>query len=159
MENKLSKLYLELGEKLVSMIPTEWNEIHYLGEVEKDKASWSSIFYFKDSNKSDFVRSHDIPKKYKVSEEIYAQLLKEVDEVMFKIYDCFAENEQELWDQISMSIDNSGKFNINYFYNNIKTGTSQLSREVVWAYETFGFMPCKGSYSRNVLDKYLKSKT
>ena len=41
MESKLANLYEELGKIIISMIPCEWQDIYYLGEVEKDKASWS----------------------------------------------------------------------------------------------------------------------
>ncbi len=158
MENKLSEFYLELGEKLVSMIPTDWEKIYYLGEVEKSRLSWSSVFYFEESNTNKFIRSHSIPDIYGVSEKIYNQLLRELDEVMLKIYDCFVDEKQEAWDQISLSIDNKGRFNIEYLYNKIVNGTSQVSREVVWAYETFNLIPKEGSFRRKILDKYLNEQ-
>lgn len=156
MENKLSEFYLELGKKLVSMVPAKWNKIYYLGEVEKKKASWSSVFYFEDGNTGSVVKSHNIPSVYSVSEIIYRDLLKELDQIMLKIYDYFISEEQEEWDQISMVIDNKGRFSVDYFYNKIEIGSSQVSREVIWAYETFNLIPPEGSYRREILNNYIK---
>ena len=49
MEVELDKLYYKLVNKIVSIIPTEWDEFYYLGEVEENKKSYSSVFYYKDS--------------------------------------------------------------------------------------------------------------
>lgn len=35
----------------------------------------------------------------------------------------------------------------------------QLKREIVWANETFDFVPKDGSYSKKVLDRYIMEKT
>lgn len=37
MEEELDKLYYKLVNKIVSIIPTEWDEFYYLGEVEENK--------------------------------------------------------------------------------------------------------------------------
>lgn len=155
MEKKLSKLYLEIGKKMISMIPTKWNKIYYLGEVEKKKASWSSVFYFEDGNTKKIIKSHSIPDVYNVSERIYDELLMELDQIMLKIYDCFVIEEQPEWEQISMVIDNKGRFSVDYFYNKIKPGHSQVLREIIWAYETFNLIPPEGSYKRDLFDDYI----
>jgi len=43
MEEKLDELYNKLANKIVSIIPTEWDEFHYLGEVEENKKSYSLV--------------------------------------------------------------------------------------------------------------------
>lgn len=47
MEEELDELYNKLANKIISIIPTEWDEFHYLGEVEENKKSYSSVFYYK----------------------------------------------------------------------------------------------------------------
>lgn len=159
MEKELAKLYNELATKLVSMIPEGWEKIYYLGEVESNKLSWSSVFYFVDDKAKEVIKSHEIPERYNVSEEIYNQLLEETSEILIKIYDCFIENGQEAWDQLSLSVNNEGDFNIDYFYEKMKDSDfGQMEREIIWAFETFGYKPKEGSYTRKILEKYISKK-
>lgn len=154
MEKKLAGLYNELASKLISIIPAKWEEIYYLGEVELGKSSWSSVFYFKEKDTQQYVKSHEIPKRYDVSEEIYNQLSNDLDLILLKLYDCFLENGQELWEQLSFFVNTDGEFNIDYLYDKLKDNDKgQIEREVIWAYKTFGFKPKEGSYMRKLLDK------
>jgi len=159
MENELAELYNALAKKLNSMIPTDWIELYYLGEVEKGRLSLSSVFYFKDSARDCIIRSHDIPSYYATSEEVYDELLEELEDSLLELYDTFERNEQELWEQISFKLHDSGKFEVDYFYDVMNDNDGgQSNREVVWAYETFGFIPKEGSYLRELLDEYLSEK-
>lgn len=159
MENQLAKLYQEIAQKINTMIPISWEEFYYLGEVEEGRASWSSAFYFVESNTKIIVDGNEIPTKYNVSQQIYDELLAELSSLLLELYKCFEGNEQALWEQVSLTVSSSGKFNVDFFYEVMnKDDGGQLEREIVWAYETFGFLPEKGSYSRKVLDKYLKKK-
>jgi len=158
-ENKLAKLYNELGSKIVSAIPADWEKVYYLGEVAADKASWSSVFYFKEVSSNEFIKSHNIPEKYNVSEEIYEQLMDEASEILLKMYDCFIENNQEPWEQLSMFVNETGDFDIDYLYSTISNNDKgPLEREIIWAYEKFGNMPKEGSYTRELLNNYLGTK-
>jgi len=159
MEEKLAELYKGLAEKITSMIPTQWNQLYYLGEVEKGKQSWSSVFYFTDESDGKTVKSHDIPAVYNVSQQSYSKLLSEVSSLLIALYDCFAANEQELWEQVSFVLSNNGKFKVDFTYNVMheKDG-GQSMRELIWAYETFGFVPREGSRSKKMLDNYLREK-
>ncbi|ADZ85397.1 antitoxin YezG family protein [Cellulosilyticum lentocellum] len=159
MEQQLATLYNKLADKIISMIPVKWNKIYYLGEVEKGKLSWSSVFYFEEINSKEIVKSHGIPEKYNVSEKIYDELLDELDVILIEIYDCFIKNNQEPWEQLSFELDMAGKFKIDYLYNKISnTEDDQLQREIIWAYETFDFKPKEGSYTRKILEKYIANK-
>ncbi|WP_420323218.1 immunity protein YezG family protein [Lacrimispora amygdalina] len=105
------------------------------------------------------VKSHSIPERYVVSEEIYEDLLSEVNELLLELYECFQKNRQELWHQVSLSLDNTGKFNIDYLYDIINEDDGgQVKRELIWAYKTFGFMPKEGSYSQKIIDEYISDK-
>lgn len=159
MENQLAKIYQDIAQKINAMIPTVWDEFYYLGEVEEGKASWSSAFYYVESNTNTIVDGNDIPTKYNVSQQIYDELLSELSGLLLKLYKCFEDNEQTLWEQVSLTVSSSGKFNVDFFYEVINEDDGgQLQREIIWAYETFGFVPTEGSYSRRVLNKYLKEK-
>ncbi|AIQ11342.1 immunity protein YezG family protein [Paenibacillus durus] len=160
MDNQLAELYKKIANKINSMIPIDWIELYYLGEVEKGKMSWSSVFYFVESGSTYFIKSHEIPTKYGVSQQIYDELLSELDELLLNLYNCFQQNDQQLWEQVSLMLSSDGKFNIDFLYDIMNEDDGgQLKREIVWAYETFGFIPNDGIYSRKVFDKYIKEKT
>ena len=58
MEQQLASLYSKLAKHIVAMIPVKWDAVHYLGEVEKGKQSYSSVFYFRDISSGEFVKSN-----------------------------------------------------------------------------------------------------
>lgn len=117
MENQLAVLYNEIAQKIDSMIPTEWDKLFYLGEVEKEKISWSSAFYFIESNTGMMIDGNVIPTKYSVSQQIYDKLLSELNGLLIELYTCFENNEQELWEQISLTLNSNGKFNVDFLYD------------------------------------------
>lgn len=159
MENELGELYSELAQKIISMIPVNWDRIYYLGEVEKEQLSWSSVFYFEETDSKIFVKSHNIPEKYSVSQQIYDELLVELNSLLLKIYKCFEENDQPVWDQLDFSLTSDGKFNVNFLYDKISENDGgQAKREIIWAYNSFGFKPKEGTFTRKLLDSYLNEK-
>ena len=159
MENQLSQLYNELAQKLISAIPTKWEKIYFLGEVEKGRLSCSSIFYFIDCENGKAIRSHNIPQAYSVSEKMYNKFLFDLNNVLLKLYDCFAENEQELWEQFTFYLNDAGKFDANFKYDIFhENDGGQSRREIIWAYETFGYKPKEGTYFGRILCEYLNEK-
>jgi len=158
MENQLNELYNKIANHLDFMIPTEWDKIYLLGEVEKGQLSISSTFYFIDSTTKQIVRGYSIPENYNVSEQTCSELQKRLTEMIYELSNCFKDNGQELWERVVFILDNNGKFNINFQYNAInESDGGQLNREIIWAYNTFEYIPKDGTYSRRLLDKYLNT--
>ena len=158
MEQKPNDYYIKIAEQINNMIPTNWERFYYLGEVEQDKRSWSSVFYFVDEESKEVIKSHSIPKMYNVSQEVYLQVLEELSQHMLSLYDSFLEDGQTPWEQVSITVDNKGAFNAVFLYDVMgQENNSQVRREVIWAYNTFGLMPKEGSYTRKLLNEYLMS--
>jgi len=149
-------LYTEIAYHIIGMIPVKWKEVYYLGEVEPNKASYSSVFYFLDDD-NNIVRSHDIPEKYNVSKEIYLKLLDALDELMLKSYDNFVSDGNAPWEQMSIVFVNNGELNAKYYYDLFEDKDSnQVVREVIWAYNTFKYIP-ENNFLKSLLDTHLKS--
>lgn len=89
MEEKLAVLYNKMASAIISLIPVEWEEIYYLGEVEEGKKSWSSVFFFKDLETQKYIKSHDITEIYPGFNMNYGLELNKIDNVLLEIYDCF----------------------------------------------------------------------
>ncbi|MDR2889379.1 MAG: antitoxin YezG family protein [Lachnospiraceae bacterium] len=159
MEGQLNQLYNKIANQVISMIPTDWEKIYFLGEVEKEQSSVSSIFYFLDSATNQMVRCHSIPDIYNVSEEIFDDMASELIYMVLELNNCFKENEQELWEQVVLMVEKDGTFSVDFNYDVMDKDDDggQLYREVIWAYKTCGYVPAEGSYHKEVLDKYLGS--
>jgi len=156
MESKLNELYNELAQALDSTIPTEWFQLYFLGEVEKNRVSCDDVFYFSTEENGEYERSHDIPSDYHVSKDVYNYWNNELMKLVLKIYDCFVEYEQPPWEQMSLSLNSEGHFKIDFNYDVMNPDDGgQSRREVIWAYETFGYIPADGSYPKEIFDKYV----
>ncbi len=154
MEEELDELHNKLANKIISIIPTEWDEFYYLGEVEEKKKSYSSVFYYKDSRTNEYVKSHRIPELYHIDFS-YSQELTGICSILLEIYDCFLQRGQKAWDQMKLSVTSSGAFHVDFVYGQMKkSNMGQVGREVIWAYETFGSEPKEGTYMRKILDDY-----
>jgi len=94
MEEKLAELYNKLANQIIDIIPAEWDNVYYLGEVEKKKLSSGSVFYFEDIENDIVLQCHKIPEVYQVSKNIYMDLFMKLDDTLLEIYDCFIENGQ-----------------------------------------------------------------
>lgn len=154
MENKLAELYDKLAEQIVETIPVEWDKIYFLGDVDKN-LHMSANFFFYDTEKERMIASGNIPSEYDVSEEVYDELMDEIANTVLEIYDCFIQNNQEPWDFLSLFLDEEGKFKVEYLYDikHDNDGGSYV-RLLVWAHNTFGFVPEEGSYGKDLLDAY-----
>ena len=151
-ERILSNLYSELANVIISSIPEDWEEFHYLGEVEEEKRSWSSVFFVKSTGSDEYIKCFDL-------KSFGDQCSNEMDAVLFKIYDCFIQNHQKPWEQLCLSVKNTGDFKINFKYDVLaKAEYGQVEREVIWAYETFGGRPQNSPFLTSILEQYLQKK-
>jgi len=137
MERELKELYTKLVEQMSDAIPYEWSEIHFRGVVEGKSSS--IVFYFKDEESEEIIRCHNIPKIYGVSEKIYLNLHSNVHTTFLEIHKLFDKNKQDLWEVMFLTVNNLGKFKVNFEYEPFKGANFDLDGENVWAYESFGY--------------------
>ena len=78
MEKKLAELYNNLANQIADMIPVEWKEVYYLGEVRPGRSGWSSVFYFKDAETNEMIKLHNVHKFYGISDDDYRASLRVV---------------------------------------------------------------------------------
>ena len=87
MEKQLAQLYNKLANQVINMIPVEWEDVYFLGEVEKGRSSYSTVFFYTDINKNEKIKSNNIPETYNVSKDIYMELWMELGDILLEIYD------------------------------------------------------------------------
>mgnify|MGYP003096286790 FL=1 len=143
-ENELAELYNKLANLIASTCPKNWEEFHYLGEVENGKKSWSSTFYVKEADSENYVKGLDFA-------AVSDQCINAMDTILLQIYECFMKNDYKPWEQLSLSVKNTGDFDVKYQYDVMeKSEYGQAERETIWAYETFGWKPRNSPFLMNI---------
>lgn len=154
-EAKLTEYYSAIADKLDEMIPCEWDNVYLYGEVLDD--SREVYFYFKPAGENEFVYGHDVPARYDVDRSTYRQLLRELRTSVTELYNEYKDNGEQVWTNFTFSLDSTGKFNINFNYDDVlNSDFTAGERQIIWEYEVLGIEPA-GEY-KEMLNKYLKSR-
>lgn len=72
--------------------------------------SWSSVFFVKNIGSDEYVKCFDL-------KSFGDQCSNDMDTVLFRIYDCFIQNHQKPWEQLCLSVKNTGDFKVNFKYD------------------------------------------
>ncbi|MFC9277423.1 TIGR01741 family protein, partial [Bacillus spizizenii] len=75
---KMGDLYQRIANQINEMIPSEWENVYLYAEILDDSSE--VYFYFNIPGKNEFLYSHNIPEHFNVSEDIYDDLLIELQE-------------------------------------------------------------------------------
>ncbi|BET16686.1 TIGR01741 family protein [Bacillus velezensis] len=150
---KMGELYQKIAEHLNEMIPSQWEKIVLYAEILDDSAD--IYFYFTTPNNSDYLFSHYIPEQFNVSEEIYDQLLIELQELFEELKEEFKLDNQDIWTNLTLILENTGKFSIDYNYDDVLSSQlDDLQRRDVWKYQNLGILP-KDEDDRKFIEEYL----
>lgn len=76
------------------MIVAEWNKVVLYSEILDD--SREVYFFFNTKNSEEFIYSHDIPAHYQVSEQIYDDLLIELQDLFDELRDEWKANNSDV---------------------------------------------------------------
>ncbi|MCL2353466.1 MAG: antitoxin YezG family protein [Defluviitaleaceae bacterium] len=155
MTNELNELYGKTANHISNMIPVDWEELYCMGVVTQDGAS-SAVFYFREEGQQEFIRSYDIAKTYDESEEMHNELKGELRAIVVEINECFEDHDQKLWDILTFKLNSEGAFNIDFEYDSTNNDRGPLERELIWAYENFGYIP-PSNYFKKLLDKHIQA--
>ncbi|MGG3574198.1 immunity protein YezG family protein [Bacillus gobiensis] len=116
-EIELNKLYEQIAQHVNDMIPIEWSEFYFNGEV-KDKEGGVFFFFTPVDSKDEPVYSHDIPDLYQINEKAYDEELHKLFELTVKLQQVFIENDQEPWFSVTLLVNDTGKLNVHFDYTN-----------------------------------------
>ncbi|OYD09395.1 TIGR01741 family protein [Bacillus velezensis] len=150
---KMGELYQKIAEHLNEMIPSQWEQIALYAEILDNSAD--IYFYFTTPNNSDYLFSHYIPEHFDVSEEIYDQLLIELQELFEKLKEEFKLGNQDIWTNLTLKLENTGKFSIDYNDDDVLSSElDDLQRRDVWKYQNLGILPADEE-DRKFIEEYL----
>ncbi|WP_415273393.1 immunity protein YezG family protein [Bacillus siamensis] len=150
---KMGELYQKIAEHLNEMIPFQWKKIVLYAEILDDSAD--IYFYFTTPNNSNYLFSHNIPEHFDVSEEIYDQLLIELQELFEELKEEFKLGNQDIWTNLTLKLENTGQFSIDYNDDDVLSSElDDLQRRDVWKYQNLGILPADEE-DRKFIEEYL----
>ncbi|WP_163527345.1 immunity protein YezG family protein [Halobacillus ihumii] len=114
-ELELNKLYETIAQQINDMIPIEWSNFSFSGEV-KDEEGGVFFFFTPKDDQGQSVFSHYIPKLYAVDKRGYNKDLHELFELTVKLQKVFIENDQEPWFSVTLLVDDTGNLNVHFDY-------------------------------------------
>nr|WP_282579683.1 immunity protein YezG family protein [Paenibacillus odorifer] len=151
--NKTEELYQLIGNKLIGIIPDEWSKIYLYAEILP--GSRIIYFYLESNTKKELIYSHSIPKVYGVDELIYDRLCRELQEYFVELNEGSRGTLDQAWTNLTMNLDSSGKFNIDYNYDEVVFNPSK--QRTIWKYKVLGLLPTD-EFHQVYLDEYLNNK-
>ncbi|MEO2211605.1 antitoxin YezG family protein [Paenibacillus amylolyticus] len=156
MEQQMDQLYPMIAEDILSMIPSDnWNEIYLYAEILD--GSREVYFYFNTSENEEFIYSHDIPEKYRLSEKTYDNLLLELQTKFKELRQIFIDNDQEAWTNLTLTLKHPGKLKIHYDYEDvIASEVTPTQRQMIFEYKYLGLLPEKEK-NKQFVENYLNS--
>ena len=150
------ELYKQIADKVSDMIPDQWSDIYFYGEVLDD--STTAFFFYKQAQNGALLYCHYIPAVYKVSKDVYNTKLQELFNIIRELRDEHKNNGRAVWTNFTMTLDSTGKFNIKYNYDDVLDGRFSISeRNEIWQYEVLGRIPVEDKM-RKKLQEYLGDK-
>lgn len=149
-DERMGQLYQEIAQMVISMIPEQWRKVIIYAEVAE--GSQNTYFYYY-PNSGEPVYSHDIPENFEVNESKYMSNLNSLLDLFQDLQAEFKDNENGSWTSLSMFFDSTGKFNIDYNYDDLSS-TDPHERKTIWKYTHLGIEP-KSHSGRKFLERYL----
>ncbi|MEK4171435.1 immunity protein YezG family protein [Lysinibacillus sp. FSL L8-0312] len=116
-EIELNKLYKEIAQQVNDIIPVEWSNFYFNGEV-KDKDGGVFFFFLPKGNEEKYLFSHFIPRVYGVDKRVYNKELHKLFELIVKLQDLFINNDQEPWFSVTLLLNDKGKLKVHFDYTN-----------------------------------------
>ncbi|MBA4548381.1 antitoxin YezG family protein [Thermoactinomyces intermedius] len=153
-ETQSEKLYQQIGETIVEMIPEEWEKVYLYGEV--NEGFCYSFFYYYPENSTSPVYYMDIPKRFHIDQSEFDKVLFQLFDHLEELWETFKKHDQEPWTNLTLYLDSSGKIKIHFDYEDL-SDANPLHRRIIWKYRYLGMIP-EEQEDREFLEEYLKKE-
>ena len=111
------------------MIPEEWNNIILYGEVSEELRKFA-FYYYPESRKSP-VYYTQIWDELGFDKDTFDRLWYQIIKYLQELQNTFITHNQEPWTNLTMRLDHSGKFNIEFHYDDF-TEIDAYARLMLW---------------------------
>ena len=154
--------YEEIQNQLFYMIPEKWEKIFlYASIIDRTGNVQTGELYFyyipKGLLKKKPVNVYEVPSKFNIDETEYTKLVDKLYEIIKNLRQDFIETDQELWTNLTISIENC-KFKVEYGYEELKQDEqSNYENHVIWRHKYLG-IGGEIKEEKKILDKYYLKK-
>lgn len=146
-------IYQKVVDKLDEMIPELWDQI-YLYAEPNDGASTVS-FYYSPQGKKKFEFSSEIIKRFSINKNEFYNHEYQLCELFEELQNEFKKNNQEVWTNLTLSIDSNGKFKVEYDYTDLSEA-DDYERQIIWEYKYLDTEPpIERERDRKIIENYL----
>jgi uncharacterized protein (TIGR01741 family) len=114
---KMDRIYEEIANKLVTIIPEEWKKIYLY--VEIGHGYKIMFFYYYPLADKEPVYSLDIPDKFVMDEEKFNDLENDLLNLFSALQSGFVAQHQEKWTNLTYMLDNTGAMNVRLGYQDL----------------------------------------
>lgn len=129
---KMEKIYQQIADTLINMVPEEWKKIFLYAEYREEYKK--IFFYYYPNSEENPVYSLDITDIYNIDENKFEELENELYNYFYALWMEFEEQKQEKWTNLTFILDNTGKMKINYGYDDISE-LSPVEKQDKWEAE------------------------
>ncbi|MBT2625515.1 DUF600 family protein [Bacillus sp. ISL-32] len=155
MENKLNALYRSIAETVNEMIPEPWEKFLFYAQVS-ETGGGTYFFYNSQNEPKHFKYSLEIPFEFDIDENEFDQYEMKLFKLSEKMRDVFKDHDQELFYSFTLSLERSGKLNVNFDYTDwFKTDYSFSDQLIIWKFKYLGEEP-KDPSSQKLTKIYLE---
>lgn len=155
MEQEMNGVYREIAEIVNEMIPEEWENFHYYAQISATGGG-TYFFYNTPDDKEKFIYSLSISSHFNVDEEEFDVLEKMLFKLSEKLRNIFIHYGQEPWYSFTLSLEQNGKFEINYDYTNCFNTNYGFSKQIrIWKYKYLGIIPTDEK-RKELIKRYLE---
>lgn len=153
---KMGELYKKIANKVNDLIPVEWNEVYLYAEVIENDSS-HVYFYFNQMNNKEFIYCLYIPKIYNINERDFKMEILELNDYFVELHKEYKENNPMVWTNLTMHLNSSGKFKLDFDYTDIISSKLMISEmKALWKYKNLGVYPVDED-EKKLVDEYIKS--
>ncbi|MFE0560860.1 immunity protein YezG family protein [Paenibacillus sp. NPDC058910] len=154
MEVLLNELYREIAITVDKIIPENWGKFFFYAQVSNDGGG-TYFFYSPVNDPEIYEYSLKIPQKFQINEKEFEENEMKLFNLAEKVREIFKENDQELWYSFTLSLDNSGKLNLNFDYTDWhKTNYGFSDQLKIWKYKYLKMMPVD-ERGQQLISRYL----
>lgn len=125
----IESVYSEIANKIVEIIPFEWSKLLLFAEVEDGSNSIHYVIYEKETG--DLKDSEALINQYCINREEEVRYVIQLSKLIRKLNKAFDEEGLEKWNLMTLILESTGKFKIDFEYSNFEEST-EITRREAW---------------------------
>ena len=132
MQNEMSKLYKQIQNLLIKLVPDNWNSIYLYASVMYGKKGEMYFYYFpKKIIKANPINCYEIADKFGIEESTYEKSLKKLYEYIKELNHVMGKK----WTNLTIMVEEN-LFTIEYHFNDlIHSKYNDEQRRMIWCYK------------------------